>query len=155
MTPHYLGLNALNLKYGSQGFAVLGFPCNIFLHQEPGFDAEQILNGIKYVNPGKGFVPNFQMFEKIEVNGAKEHPLYTYVKGQCPNTATSWMPEILFYSPFKTSDVVWNFETFLIGYDGKVIKRAPPPVEPKDLSADIEFALAEAHAAAADGPVLG
>jgi len=155
MTPHYLGLNALSAKYGSQGFVILGFPCNIFLHQEPGATAEQILNGIKYVNPGNNFVPNFQMFWKVDVNGDNEHPLYTYVKSQCPNTQTKWIPEYLFYSPFKPSDIIWNFETFLIGWDGKVIKRAPPPVEPKDLSADIEMALAEAKAHGAQGPTVG
>jgi len=134
-------MNALNTKYGSQGFAVLGFPCNIFLHQEPGSTAEQILNGIKYVAPGNGFVPNFQMFDKIEVNGDKEHPLYTYLKSECPPTAKSFDPSIRFYSPIRQGDVTWNWETFLVGPDGKVISRAPPPVEPKALEADIETAL--------------
>jgi len=134
-------MNALNTKYGARGFAVLGFPCNIFLHQEPGATAEQILNGVKYVAPGNGFVPNFQLFEKIDVNGAKEHPLYTYLKSECPPTATSFDPSIRFYSPISQGDITWNWETFLIGPDGKVIKRAPPPVEPKLLEADIEMAL--------------
>jgi len=139
-------MNALETKYGSQGFAVLGFPSNIFLHQEPGNGATEILNGVKYVRPGGGFVPNFQMFEKIDVNGDKEHPLYTYLKDQCPNTAKSFNAAILFYTPIKANDVSWNWETFLIGADGKVVKRAPPAVEPKDLEADIEQALAAARA---------
>lgn len=141
MTPHYLGMNALNTKYGAQGFAVLGFPCNIFLHQEPGATATEILNGVKYVRPGNGFVPNFQLFEKIDVNGNKEHPLYTYLKSECPPTATSFDPSIRFYTPIRQGDITWNWETFLIGANGKVVKRAPPPVEPKMLEADIEAEL--------------
>jgi len=154
MTPHYLGMNALNSKYGDQGFVVLGFPSNIFLHQEPGATAEEILNGVKYVRPGGGFVPNFQLFEKIDVNGDKEHPLYTYLKGQCPPTISTFNADIRFYTPIKSSDVAWNWETFLIGYDGKVVKRAPPPVEPVLLEADIETALA-AKAAAGTAAHLG
>ena len=48
--------------------------------QEPGGTGAEILNGIKYVRPGGGYVPQFMMFEKIDVNGDKEHPLYTYLK---------------------------------------------------------------------------
>ena len=51
-----------------------------YLQQEPGWDGAEILRGVKYVRPGNDFVPNFQMFEKIDVNGDKEHPLYTYLK---------------------------------------------------------------------------
>lgn len=52
----------------------------MLLQQEPGSNYSEILNGIKYVRPGGGFVPNFQMFKKIDVNGKDEHPLYTYLK---------------------------------------------------------------------------
>jgi len=135
-------MNALNTKYGSKGFVVLGFPSNIFLHQEPGATATEILNGVKHVRPGNGFVPNFQMFWKIDVNGDKEHPLYTYLKGQCPPTIKSFDQSIRFYTPIRQGDITWNWETFLIGTDGKVIRRAPPNVDPKDLEADIEDALA-------------
>lgn len=146
MTPHYYGMNALNSKYGGKTladspFVVLGFPSNVFNKQEPGANGTEILNGVRYVRPGNNFVPNFQMFEKIDVNGAKEHPLYTYLKAQCPPTAKSFSPSYLFYSPIKASDVQWNWETFLIGRDGKVIKRAPPPVDPMSLETDIMVAL--------------
>jgi len=146
-------MNALNSKYGSQGFVILGFPCNLFLKQEPGANGTEILNGVQHVRPGNGFVPNFQLFEKIEVNGANEHPLYTYLKAQCPATTTSFKPEILFYSPIRAKDVSWNWETFLIGTDGKVLKRAPPPVDPSQLSDDIEVALAAK--AAEDAAIVG
>jgi len=135
-------MNALTTKYGGQGLVVLGFPSNVFLHQEPAFDGVELLNGVKYVRPGNGFVPNFQMFWKIDVNGAKEHPLYTYLKAQCPPTANTFDPSVLEYSPIRSSDVQWNWETFLVGVDGKVIKRAPPATMPNDLETDIEAALA-------------
>jgi len=141
-------MNALETKYGGQGFAVLGFPSNIFLHQEPGHGATEILNGVKYVRPGGGFVPNFQLFEKIDVNGNKEHPLYTYLKDNCPPTSKEFDPSIRFYTPIKGNDVTWNWETFLVGADGKVIKRTPPATEPSDLEADIEAALAAATSSA-------
>lgn len=53
---------------------------NSFLQQEPGGNGEEILNGVKYVRPGNGFTPNFQIFQKIDVNGEKEHPLYNFLK---------------------------------------------------------------------------
>jgi glutathione peroxidase-family protein len=68
------------VKKGACGFTVMGFPCNQFGLQEPGDTPEEILNGIKYVRPGNGFVPAFPMFEKGDVNGAKENPMYTHLK---------------------------------------------------------------------------
>nr|KAI8767101.1 glutathione peroxidase-like isoform X2 [Biomphalaria glabrata] len=140
-------MNALQSQYGSQGFVILGFPCNQFLKQEPGANGTEIMNGIKYVRPGGGFVPNFQIFEKIDVNGAQEHPLFTYLKSYCPPTVVSFNPSILFYTPIKASDVAWNWESFLIGYDGKVSKRTIPQTDPDKLAADIESELTRAKSA--------
>ncbi|GFO38848.1 glutathione peroxidase [Plakobranchus ocellatus] len=139
-------MNALNSKYGGQGLVVLGFPCNLFLKQEPGANGTEILNGVKYVRPGNGFVPNFQLFEKIDVNGDKEHQLYTYLKRHCPPTTSEFKPSNLFYTPIRSNDVSWNWEKFLVGPDGRVMKRAPPGVEPEALEDDIEEALASAPA---------
>jgi len=122
-------MNALHAKYGDQGFVILGFPCNQFYYQEPGTEPE-ILNGVKYVRPGNNFVPNFQMFAKIEVNGKNEHPLYTYLKKNCPPTTDTFYDDRLMYAPIKSSDVAWNWETFLIDQQGRVMARAPPPLEP-------------------------
>ncbi|KAK7483742.1 hypothetical protein BaRGS_00024958 [Batillaria attramentaria] len=122
-------MNALQTKYGDQGLTVLGFPCNQFHYQEPGTEAE-ILNGVKYVRPGGGFVPNFQMFAKIDVNGPTEAPLYTYLKSYCLATTTTFTPSVLMYTPIKSSDVMWNWETFLVNKTGKVIARAPPALDP-------------------------
>jgi glutathione peroxidase-family protein len=72
---------------------------------------------------------------------AKEHPLYAYLKSQCPPTINSFDPSIRFYSPIKSGDVAWNWETFLVNHEGKVVRRAPPPIEPNLLESDIEVAL--------------
>ncbi|XP_059173718.1 glutathione peroxidase-like [Physella acuta] len=137
-------MNALQSQYGSHGFVILGFPCNLFNMQEPGANGTEILNGVTHVRPGGGFVPNFQLFEKIEVNGAREHPLFTYLKSNCPPTTTSFNPSVLFYSPIRAGDVAWNWETFLINKSGKVIKRAVPSVDPAAQAQDIELELARA-----------
>jgi len=79
----YTQLNAIleaQVDSGSCSFDVLGFPSNQFGLQEPGETPEEILNGLKYVRPGNDFVPNFQLFEKGDVNGAKENPLFTHLK---------------------------------------------------------------------------
>lgn len=72
-------------KYGGPredrcGFKILGFPCNQFGRQEPGENPDEILNGLKYVRPGNGFKPVFPLMEKLDVNGAKQHQMYTYLK---------------------------------------------------------------------------
>lgn len=144
-------MNALQTKYGAQGLTILGFPCNQFHYQEPGTEAE-ILNGVKYVRPGGGFVPNFQMFAKIDVNGASEAPLYTYLKKYCPPTTDTFTPAILMYTPIKSSDVAWNWETFLIDKSGKVVNRAPPSLDPMAWEQTIQTEIARAvHGHAAVG----
>ncbi|KAK3739405.1 hypothetical protein RRG08_051274 [Elysia crispata] len=158
MIVNYIGLNALNSKYGGRGFVVLAFPCNIFLKQEPGANGTEILNGVKYVRPGGGFEPNFQLFEKIDVNGNKEHKLYTYLKSYCPPTQTEFKPSILFYTPIKANDVSWNFEKFLVGTDGRVMKRAHPSVDPVSMEMDVENALpvpAASNGAGRVSPISG
>lgn len=80
----YGQLNAImasrNKKFGACTFEILGFPCNQFGHQEPGESAAEIMNGLKYVRPGEGFVPAFQLFQKGDVNGEKENPMFTHLK---------------------------------------------------------------------------
>ena len=75
----YHDLNALQDKY-SKDLAILAFPCNQFGHQEPGETDLEVINSIRYVRPGNGFKPRMTMFRKIEVNGAHERPLFTYLK---------------------------------------------------------------------------
>jgi glutathione peroxidase len=108
-TPQYAPLEAMQKKYEAQGFTVLGFPCNDFGAQEPG-TADQIKEFCS-----KTYSVSFPLFEKLHVKGAEQHPLYADLTG--PG------------SPFP-GDVKWNFGKFLIGRDGKIIKRFEPGVKP-------------------------
>jgi glutathione peroxidase len=122
-TPQYKGLEAIYQKYAGQGFAVLGFPCNQFGGQEPGTDAE-----IVQFCTSKYSV-TFPLFDKIEVNGANRHPLYVALAGAD--------------SPFP-GDIKWNFNKFLIGRDGKILKRFDSKATPEspEVTQAIESALA-------------
>jgi len=77
-TLQYPDLNKLKSHYAPD-FEILAYPTNQFGLQEPG-TGEEILNGVKYVRPGKNYVPNFQMFAKGDVNGQNEQPLFTFLK---------------------------------------------------------------------------
>jgi glutathione peroxidase len=123
LTPQYKALEAIHEKYKARGFTVLGFPCNQFMGQEPG-TSEQI----KEFCSSKYNV-TFPLFEKIDVNGPKRHPLYTALAGA--------------ESPFP-GDIKWNFGKFLIGRDGKIIKRFETRTTPDspEVTSAIEAALA-------------
>jgi glutathione peroxidase len=123
LTPQYAGLETLHEKHHKRGLDVLGFPCNQFGAQEPG-DAAQI-DAFCRTNYGVGF----QMFGKIEVNGDGAHPLYKWLTRAAPGLLGS-------------EAIKWNFTKFLIGRDGKVVKRYAPQTEPAGLEADIEKLLA-------------
>lgn len=82
------------------------------------------------------------LFRRIEVNGANEHGLFTYLKGRCPATKDYFNNQLtLFYTPIRTSDIRWNYEKFLIGRDGKPVYRYDASVQPEDMQADIESLL--------------
>lgn len=102
---------------------VLGFPSNQFGKQEPGQNSE-ILPALKYVRPGGGFVPNFQLFKKGDVNGAKEQKIFTFLKNACPPVAEEFgNPNKLFWEPLRNHDIKWNFEKFLVSPEGVPIMR--------------------------------
>ena len=122
-TPQYTGLEALQRDYAAQGFNVLGFPCNQFGKQEPG-DAEEIKSFCSLT-----YDVSFPMFEKIDVNGDDAHPVYRYLKAEKPGL-------------LGTEAIKWNFTKFLVGRDGRVIKRYAPTDQPESLRSDIEAALA-------------
>uniref|UniRef100_A0A8B9IUP8 glutathione peroxidase n=1 Tax=Amazona collaria TaxID=241587 RepID=A0A8B9IUP8_9PSIT len=125
---NYLGkvlweLNALQNELGPYGLVVLGFPSNQFGKQEPGQNSE-ILPALKYVRPGGGFVPNFQLFQKGDVNGAKEQKVFTFLKNACPPVAEEFgNPKNLFWEPLRNHDIKWNFEKFLVGPNGVPVMR--------------------------------
>lgn len=121
-TPQYEGLQKLHDELHARGFSVLGFPCNQFGGQEPGSD-EQIASFCK-LNYGV----TFPMFSKIEVNGDGTHPLYVYLKSSGKGVLGS-------------EGIKWNFTKFLIGRDGKTIKRYAPNDKPEKIKADIEKLL--------------
>lgn len=119
------------------GVILLGFPCNQFGKQEPGKNSE-ILSGIKYVRPGGGFVPNFQLFEKGDVNGEKEQKIFTFLKNSCPPTSDYLgTPDSLFWTPMKIHDIRWNFEKFLVGPDGVPVMRWHHKIPVSTVRADI------------------
>ena len=117
-TPQYKGLEELNKKYAAKGLKVLGFPCNQFGAQEPG-DSAAIASFCH-----KNYGVSFQMFEKIEVNGAKADPLYRYLE-----------------SSTKNEPIKWNFTKFLIDRKGNLVKRFDSSVTPQKLDSDIEKLL--------------
>ena len=120
-TPQYAGLETLYQKYAAQGLVVLGFPCNQFGKQEPG-SADDIAQTC-HINYGV----SFPMFAKIEVNGAAAHPLFRYLKKALPGVLGE--------------RIKWNFTKFLIGRDGKPIKRFAPFTKPEKMEAAIVTAL--------------
>ncbi len=122
LTPQYTGLERLQQELASENFTVVGFPCNQFGAQEPG--TEQEIQTFCSTSYGV----SFPMSAKLEVNGPGRDPLY------------AWLTDTANGHP---GDIEWNFEKFLIGRDGRVLKRYPPPVKPEDkgLMQDIAEAL--------------
>ena len=122
-TPQFGGLEELHKTYGARGLVVLGFPCNQFGSQDPGSDEE--IASFCQVNYGV----SFPMMRKIEVNGAGAHPLYRWLTAEAPGLLGS-------------KAIKWNFTKFLVGKDGRVLRRYAPQDAPAKLAKDIEAALA-------------
>jgi glutathione peroxidase len=122
LTPQYEGLEQLQRELAGENFTVVGFPCNQFGGQEPG-NAEEI---VSFCSTTYGV--SFPLSEKLEVNGRKRHPVYEFLTSAATGIS---------------GDITWNFEKFLIGRDGTVLKRYPPTVKPEDrgLMQDIADAL--------------
>lgn len=125
LTPQYSALQALYEKYASQGFSVLGFPCNQFLEQEPGTENEI------YEFCQTNYNVSFPMFSKIEVNGENRHPLYKIL---CEYEDKDG----------RSGDIAWNFEKFLISKNGDKVIRFRPQVAPdsEEIVKEIEKLLA-------------
>jgi glutathione peroxidase len=121
-TPQYAGLEALHRRFRERGFAVLGFPCDQFGHQEPGSEA-----AIRKFCTEKYDV-TFPMFAKIEVNGASTHPLFQKLKEKAPGL-------------LGTQAIKWNFTKFLIDRSHRVLRRYAPTAKPQTLADDIAATL--------------
>ena len=140
-TPQYNELEALYKKFKSEGLEILDFPCNQFGEQAPGTIQE--IRQFCTAN----FDIQFPQFDKIEVNGENEAPLYTYLKAQksfsgfdLNDKTGKFMDEMLRKKDAdydKKSDIKWNFTKFLISRDGRVIKRYEPMDKITDIEADI------------------
>jgi len=121
-TPQFGGLEKLHQTYGARGLVVLGFPCNQFGSQDPGSNEE--IGAFCQ----KNFGVSFPMMSKVNVNGAEAHPLYQWLSAEAPGLLGS-------------KAIKWNFTKFLVGKDGRVLKRFAPQDAPEKLSKDIEAAL--------------
>jgi glutathione peroxidase len=121
-TPQYAGLQRLHEAYASRGFAVLGFPCDQFGHQEPGSHDE-----IRTFCT-EGYGVTFPMFAKIDVNGPAAHPLYQHLKKARKGI-------------LGTAAIKWNFTKFLVGPDGQVIERYGSGDTPERIERDVQALL--------------
>jgi glutathione peroxidase len=122
LTPQYQGLEELQRELAAENFTVVGFPCNQFGAQEPGSEAQIA------AFCSSTYDVSFPLSAKLEVNGSSRHPLYRFLTS--PDTGIA-------------GDISWNFEKFLIGRDGRVLKRYAPQTKPRDsgLMQDIADAL--------------
>lgn len=113
---NYKQLNALFDKHKEQGLRIAGFPCNQFMNQEPGCatDIKEFIkkNGIEW-----------DMYDKILVNGKDAHPLYQFLKAKQPG--------------FLTSAIKWNFSKFLVNRQGVPVARFAPTTEPNAIEKDL------------------
>ena len=140
-TPQYKELEALYEKYHAEGLEILDFPCNQFGEQAPGTIQE--IHQFCTAN----FDIQFPQFDKIDVNGANESPLFTYLKSQkgfsgfdLNDKTGKFMDEMLRKQDAdydKKSDIKWNFTKFLVSRDGRVVKRYEPTDKINDIEADI------------------
>jgi glutathione peroxidase len=140
-TPQYAGLEALYEKYAGQGFEILDFPCNQFLGQAPGTNAEIV--GFCQKNYGV----KFKTFSKIKVNGKETEPLYSYLKDAVKDDSKKETP-VKFMDKIRTfgrseNDIKWNFTKFLVDREGHVTARFEPAVTPGEIDAPVAALLSK------------
>lgn len=124
-TPQFEGLEQLWRSRQDQGLVVIGFPCNQFGGQDPKPEADIA----EFCQTRFGV--SFPLMAKVEVNGTQAHPLWQWLKAQAPGV-------------LGTEAIKWNFTKFLVGRDGRVIRRYAPQDAPASILADIDQALAQA-----------
>lgn len=132
LTPQYAALEALYRRFKDKGLVILGFPANDFAGQEPGTEAEiQSFCSLTYD-------VTFPMFSKVKVTGADKHPLYAALIAAIdkpeakPNSGFRDMLKGHGVTPTEEPEILWNFEKFLIGPDGKIARRLAPEIAPDD-----------------------
>jgi glutathione peroxidase len=127
-TPQYVGLEQLYRHFKDRDFEVLGFPCNQFGKQEPG-TADEIAAFCE-----SNYDVSFPVFDKIDVNGSRTHPLYRFLKKSKPGIL----------GPFGGGAIKWNFTKFLVDKSGKVTARYGSATKPESLKKRIEELLGRA-----------
>ena len=145
LTSQYESLGKLYANYKDKGFEVLGFPSNDFMGQEPGTEAE--IKDFCDTN----FDVKFPLFSKVGINGENRHPLYANLIESHPKTDVKNGDDLLNglikfgHKHLDETDVLWNFEKFLISKNGEVVARFAPDVTPDDarLTAKIDEELAK------------
>lgn len=125
-TPQYRGLETLYRTYRDDGFLVLGFPCDQFGNQEPG-DESEILRFCE-----TNYDVTFPLFAKIDVNGSRQHPLYTFLKSRRRGI-------------LGLRRIQWNFTKFLVDGEGRVLRRYAPAATPEEIGEDLEKLLRSAR----------
>ncbi|MEC2072332.1 glutathione peroxidase [Alkalihalophilus marmarensis] len=123
LAPQFKGLEKLHQQYKDKGLAVLGFPCNQFMNQEPVSD-EQMTEACEI-----NFGVTFPLFAKINVNGTDAHPLYKHLKKE--------------QKGLLSSEIKWNFTKFLVDKDGEVVKRFGPNTSPEKMEDEIKELLGQ------------
>lgn len=117
-TPQYSGLEEVYKKFENKGLVILGFPCNQFGFQEPGSNEEiQQFCSMNYN-------VTFPIMAKVDVNGSAASPVYNFMKESAPGL-------------LGTEMIKWNFTKFLIGPDGKVIRRFAPNETPEEIGREL------------------
>lgn len=146
LTPQYEGLEAIYRKYKEKGFEILAFPCNQFLGQEPGSN-DEIVNFCS-----ANYDITFTLFDKIDVNGKEESPLYTFLKERAPfqgypEGSEKFAEQLTKIhqqtgTGYEEGDAIkWNFGKFLVSRDGTIIQRFEPMVTPSEMEEEIERML--------------
>ncbi len=143
-TPQYKGLEELYQQYKDRGLAVIGFPCNQFMDQEP--DDEKAISEFCMLR----FGVTFPLSSKVDVREDTAIPLYKYLTARkgfegmgkgIKTKAFEMMLKAKYKNGYTDPQIKWNFTKFLVDREGEVVKRFEPPVEPKDIAGDIETLL--------------
>lgn len=141
---NYEELNALLNQYGGDdacSLKVIAFPSGQFHNQEPD-KPEELLEILKFVRPGKGFIPIMDFSTKVDVNGKEESPIFSWLKDMCPRPSDIISGDgDINWKPLKVSDVRWNFEKFLIDHHGKAVRRYLHFTMPMEMKIEIQAAL--------------
>ena len=139
-TPQYEGLEKMYKKFHDKGLEILDFPCNQFGNQAPGSDEEiHEFCTLKYKT-------SFDQFQKIDVNGENESPLYTFLKSKQGFKGFDGLKGKILIPVAKAMDpdyknnsnIKWNFTKFLVDREGNVVERFESTVTPEKIEAKVE-----------------